>query len=188
MQRNPEPPSQPPTGELNRPRRWRHRGRLIGLALVPAGLLLAACSSSTPAASPTSSSAASPSPSSSGSVTKTANSSKFGTILVDMNGNTVYTLTNGGQAVSCSGACASVWPPVLLSSGQPATHNGLALYTFIGDKSAGQANGDGINSFGGVWHVVKVSGTGSTSSSGSSGAGGSNGTTSTTSGGGGYGY
>jgi predicted lipoprotein with Yx(FWY)xxD motif len=113
----------------------------------------------------------------------------YGTILVDKNGKTLYTLTNGGHAVSCTGACASAWPPLLLPSGQPATHNGLALYTFSGDQSPGQANGEGISSFGGVWHVVKVSGTGSTSpSSGPSGTGGSSGTTTTSTGNGGYGY
>lgn len=176
------------TEGFNPPRSWRHPGRLLGLALVPAALVLAACSS-TPTASTTSSSAASPSTSSAASVTMTASNSKYGSILVNKNGSTLYTLTNGGQAVQCTGACATVWPPLLLSSGQPATHDGLALYTFSGDQSAGQANGEGISSFGGVWHVVKISGTGSTSS-GSSGSGGagSGGTTSTSSASGGYGY
>ena len=189
MRKGPEPSIQRPTGELKPLRRWSRRGRLLSLALVPAAVVLAACSSSTPTTSPTSSSAANPSASTSASLTMTASNSTYGTILVDKNGKTLYTLTNGGQAVSCTGACASVWPPLLQSSGQPATHNGLALYTFVGDQSAGQAKGEGISSFGGVWHVVKVSGTGSTSSGGSSSSGaGSSGTTSTSSGSGGYGY
>ena len=117
---------------------------------------------------------------------KTASNPTYGTILVDKNGKTLYTLTNGGgQEVSCTGTCASVWPPLLTSSGQPATHNGLPLYTFSGDQSPGQANGEGISSFGGVWHVVKEGGTGS---AGSSSGAGSSGTTRSTSGSGGYGY
>jgi predicted lipoprotein with Yx(FWY)xxD motif len=190
MRKDPEPSIQLPTGELKPPRRWRRRGRLLSLALVPAAVVLAACSSSSPTAAPTSSSSANPSASSSANLTMTASNSKYGTILVDKNGKTLYTLTNGGQAVSCTGGCASVWPPLVQSSGKPATHNGLALYTFSSDQSAGQANGEGISSFGGIWHVVKVSGTGSTSSGGSSSSGaGSSGTTSTSSGkSGGYGY
>jgi hypothetical protein len=66
-------------------------------------------------------------------------------------------------------------------------YKGLPLYRFSGDVNAGAANGDGINSFGGVWHVVKVSG--GSSSTGApapapSGTTGGGGTTSTTSGGG----
>lgn len=169
--------------------RWR-RGRLVGMALVPAALVLAACSSSTPSASSTSSSTANTSASPAASVTKTANNSMYGTILVDMNGKTLYTLTNGGHAVACTGACAAAWPPLMLASGQPATNNGLPLYRFAGDQAAGDANGEGISSFGGVWHVVKVSGTGTSSSGAAGGAGttGTTGTTNTTSGSGGYGY
>jgi predicted lipoprotein with Yx(FWY)xxD motif len=32
--------------------------------------------------------------------------------------------------------------------------NGHPLYRFGGDRSKGQANGEGIKSYGGVWHVV----------------------------------
>jgi predicted lipoprotein with Yx(FWY)xxD motif len=108
----------------------------------------------------------------------TAKNSKFGTILVDSKGMTLYTLTDNGQPVACSGDCAMVWPPLLLPTGttkvtgsegvkglgtvaadggQLVTHNGAGLYRFSGDQSAGQANGDGINSFGGIWHVVSTS-------------------------------
>jgi predicted lipoprotein with Yx(FWY)xxD motif len=99
-----------------------------------------------------------------------------GTILVDSKGRTVYTLTNAGQAVPCSAECLGVWPAVLvkagskpkggrgvtklgvMSGGNQVTQNGLPLYRFAGDSKAGQANGEGISSFGGVWHVVKTSG------------------------------
>jgi hypothetical protein len=71
------------------------------------------------------------------------------------------------------------------TGGMQVAYKGLPLYRFSGDVNAGAANGDGINSFGGVWHVVKVSGgsssTGAPAPSGTTGGGG---TTSTTSGGG----
>jgi predicted lipoprotein with Yx(FWY)xxD motif len=106
----------------------------------------------------------------------TAKVSGVGTVLVDSKGKTLYTLTNGGQAVPCTGACAAVWIPLLLAAGshlkdangvkglgtmaggQQVTAGGLPLYRFTGDAKKQQAHGEGINSFGGVWHVVKVAG------------------------------
>jgi predicted lipoprotein with Yx(FWY)xxD motif len=127
-------------------------------------------------------------------VVKTATSSTLGTIVVTNDGKTVYTLTNGGQQVPCSGACLQVWPAVTLPAGTTnvtgtgvnnvgtgpggtVTINGAPVYTFSGDASAGSTNGEGINSFGGTWNVVKASG-GTTGGSGS--------TSTTVSGGSGY--
>jgi len=56
-----------------------------------------------------------------------------------------------------------------------ATYDGHPLYTYVGDKSPGQAKGNGLNASGGVWHEVTVSGSvapAPSSSSSSSGAGG----------------
>jgi len=127
-------------------------------------------------------------------VVKTANTA-LGTIVVTKDGKAVYTLTSGGQQVPCSGACLQVWPAVTLPAGTTkatgtgvknvgtaagghVTINGAPVYTFSGDAGAGTTNGEGINSFGGTWNVVKASG-------GSSGGGGSTATT-TQSGGPGY--
>jgi predicted lipoprotein with Yx(FWY)xxD motif len=123
---------------------------------------------------------------------KTKKLKGLGTVLVDAKGRTLYTLTNAGQPVACTGGCTSVWPPLLLPAGSTpkgakgvtglslvggqVAASGLPLYRFSGDSKAGQANGEGISSFGGVWHVVKVGG--SASSTGSS----------KPSSGGGYGY
>jgi len=123
-------------------------------------------------------------------VVKTAKSSTLGTIVVDSTGKTVYTLTNGSQQVPCSGACLQVWPAVSLPAGTTkatgtgvknvaamgtqVTINGAPVYTFSGDTAAGSTNGEGITSFGGAWHVVKVggsSGGGSTSTTVKSGSG-----------------
>jgi predicted lipoprotein with Yx(FWY)xxD motif len=97
----------------------------------------------------------------------------------------------------CNGSCATFWPPVkgpaTLSSGMSgklsmitrsdgsvqATFNGHPLYTYTGDKSAGQATGNGLNVSGGVWHEVTVSGAAPASSPASK---------SSSSGSGGYGY
>jgi predicted lipoprotein with Yx(FWY)xxD motif len=177
--------------------------------LVPAAAIAAACgsSSSTNSTSSTNSATTNTSSAAGPPAVQTANNAKLGTILVDSQGRTLYTLTNNGAAVACSGACAAVWPPSLLPAGQktvstgPGVSNvtavngsggtqvaykGLPLYRFSGDATAGAANGDGINSFGGIWHVVKVSGGSSGTGAPGGGTATTGGTTSTTSGGGGY--
>jgi predicted lipoprotein with Yx(FWY)xxD motif len=120
----------------------------------------------------------------------------LGAVLVDSHKMTLYTLTNNGQAVPCDGQCAAAWPPLKTSAGstpKPAkgitgigvtgtgtqvTADGLPLYRYSGDAKSGQANGEDISSYGGVWHVVKTSapaasakGSSSSGSSGSSGYG-----------------
>jgi len=57
-------------------------------------------------------------------------------------------------------------------SGTQVTYGQWPLYTFSGDTGAGQANGQGIKSFGGVWHPVAPSGQPVSSSGVSSGGGG----------------
>jgi predicted lipoprotein with Yx(FWY)xxD motif len=74
-----------------------------------------------------------------------------------------------------TGECATLWPPVLLPSGvttatgaagvtglgiasmnggMQVTEGGAPLYRYSGDSAAGDTNGDGLSSFGGVWHVA----------------------------------
>jgi predicted lipoprotein with Yx(FWY)xxD motif len=97
-----------------------------------------------------------------------------GTILVDAQGKALYTLTDAnGAAVACTGACAAAWPPLTVAAGATAkagkgvkkvsatsdgqvTSNALPLYRFSGDTQTKAAKGEGINAFGGTWHVVKV--------------------------------
>lgn len=176
--------------------------------IVVAGVGLAACgsdsSSSAKPASSSSSSTSSTTPAASGIVKKAENAS-LGTILVTADGKTVYTLTKDGAAVPCTGGCLSVWPPVTLpsgtdtatgasglgvvtvSAGKQVTSNGMPIYTFVQDSAAGDAKGEGLQSFGGTWHVVKVAATSTgapstaTNNGGGTGGGGSTGTTGTTS-------
>jgi predicted lipoprotein with Yx(FWY)xxD motif len=159
--------------------------KALGLSAL---ITLAACGSSkasvTPSAQPsvpTSTSAPTPttkkSATSSTPVVMTASTSQFGSVLVDGKGMTVYTLTNGGKQVLCTGECATFWPPLLLPSnmmtalgasgviglgtataagGLQVTENGARLYRFSIDKAPGDTKGEGISSFGGVWHVVEA--------------------------------
>jgi predicted lipoprotein with Yx(FWY)xxD motif len=110
-------------------------------------------------------------------IVATATVPGVGTVLVDARGRTLYTLTNAGRAVPCTGPCASAWPPLVVSAGaklkgakgtkslammaatRQVTSGGLPLYRFAGDTKTHQANGNNLTSFGGTWHVVKVSGT-----------------------------
>jgi predicted lipoprotein with Yx(FWY)xxD motif len=203
-----------PVATGDRPARrwtWIQPRRAILLALVPAAAIAAACGSSSTTSSTSTTKATTATSAAAAATVQTTNNAKFGTILVDSQGRTLYTLTNNGKAVACSGACASIWPPALLpagqttvtagagvtnvstvsaNGGQQVAFSGSPLYRFSGDPSAGQANGDGINSFGGIWHVVKI-GSGSTgigSTGGSTGTtGGGSGNTTTTAGGSGSG-
>jgi len=102
-------------------------------------------------------------------------------IVVSAKGLAVYTLSGDSQQdPKCTKAngCFSAWHPVTTTARKPAvgsgvsgkvavwhrdgfeqlTLNGHPLYTFIGDKHADSASGDGLMSFGGTWHVVKVAG------------------------------
>jgi predicted lipoprotein with Yx(FWY)xxD motif len=115
-----------------------------------------------------------------GAVTVKAQKTKLGTILVGSNGHTLYLFEKDtGAASTCAGACASEWPP-LTTKGAPkavaglkasmlSTHKrsdgttqvlygGHPLYYFAGDQSSGQANGEGLNFFGGAWYAVGPSG------------------------------
>jgi predicted lipoprotein with Yx(FWY)xxD motif len=107
----------------------------------------------------------------------TASNTRLGTILVDRAGMTLYTLTSNGRTVSCTGSCLSVWTPLPSATGanpvggtgvgslgtvmrpdgsQQVTVNGIPVYTFKGDAAPGDAKGQGIRSFGGVWLVVEA--------------------------------
>ena len=161
-----------------------HRSRtplLLTLSLV-AVVALAACSSDSKSSSSTTTTttaAGSATTKTAKAIVVSANVPKVGAVVVDDQGRTVYTLTDGaGKAVACTGPCLTAWPPVLVvapatatgsggvtgvssvagSSGTQVTIKGLPVYTFSGDPGPGVANGEGLSSFGGTWHVVRVSG------------------------------
>lgn len=89
-------------------------------------------------------------------------------------GHTLYVfdadLASPGQSV-CNGDCAANWPPLAPPAGKTLTapfsaitradgskqlaYAGRPLYAFIVDTAVGQTSGDGINAFGGVWHIAR---------------------------------
>lgn len=134
---------------------------------------------------------------SSGAATVTASSTGAGTVLV-VGGRTVYLFERDrGAHSTCSGACATNWPPTTTAGAPKAgggatasmlgttkrsdgmtqvTYAGHPLYFFAGDSSAGQTNGQGVNAFGAKWYVVAPNGVAVTrQASGSSGGGSSGG-------------
>ena len=117
-----------------------------------------------------------------------ANNSKLQqSVLIDAQGRTLYALSpeTSGHLLCKSATCLHVWPPltvgsraVRLSAGAGVhgtlgllrrgmgtwqlTLRGMPLYRFSGDHARGQANGQGLQSFGGTWHAVSAaSGAGS---------------------------
>jgi len=106
-----------------------------------------------------------------------------GAVLVDAEGRTLYIFEPDKHSkVTCVSSCASLWPPLKLSSGQSAvgpiqlkasllgsdpdpeggrvvTYAGWPLYTYAADTAVGQDNGQGIETNGGLWYVISPSGT-----------------------------
>jgi predicted lipoprotein with Yx(FWY)xxD motif len=136
-------------------------------------------------ASPTSAPSASAAPTSSAATVKVETVTGVGPVLVDSSGRTLYLLTADHQSmVSCTSTngCTGVWPPLDLPAGTTTaspgsgvqagllstiqapggktqvTYNHWPLYTFAGDGGPGQAKGEGINSFGGVWWALTSAG------------------------------
>jgi predicted lipoprotein with Yx(FWY)xxD motif len=116
------------------------------------------------------------------------------TVLANAKGFILYSFAPDTATVSkCTGACAQIWPPVTGSATAgpgvtgklgtitrsdgttQATYNGHPLYTYTADTTAGQANGNGLNVNGGVWHVVTASGAAPPAGSGGGNSGGVNG-------------
>jgi predicted lipoprotein with Yx(FWY)xxD motif len=111
------------------------------------------------------------------------------TVLTNSKGFTLYSFALDTPATSnCNGTCAANWPPVKGSVTAPgvkgtfgtikrsdgsiqATFNGHPLYTFTADTSPGQAKGNGLNAFGGVWHEDTTSGSAAPASSPASNGG-----------------
>jgi predicted lipoprotein with Yx(FWY)xxD motif len=109
--------------------------------------------------------------------------SGVGTVLVTEKGYALYMFApDNHRTVTCTGACAGTWPPLMLPSGgtlaagpgvnaallgsdpDPAggrvvTYDGWPLYTYTGDVAPAQATGQGIDLNGGEWYVLRPSGT-----------------------------
>lgn len=133
-------------------------------------------SSSTPASATASTASAAAASSGAGAeAVKTASNATLGaTALVDAQGRTLYHLSGeqSGRFLCTSAACVAAWPPVSASAtstgvsglgtvrrpdgSEQLDYNGELLYTFSGDRAAGEANGQGIKADGGTWSAVTV--------------------------------
>jgi predicted lipoprotein with Yx(FWY)xxD motif len=101
-------------------------------------------------------------------------------IVVNPAGHAVYTLSSDSErhpACTSANGCWSFWPPARTTARHPAAApgirgkltvwrhagirqlvlNGHPLYAFSVDKARDVAGGEGLNSFHGVWHVVRTS-------------------------------
>ena len=115
------------------------------------------------------------------SATVSLRSTKLGPILVNAQGRTLYLFAKDRNGTSsCTGSCATFWPPLLSRSRPTAgsgvkaallgrtrrsngsmqvTYNKHPLYTFSLDKQAGQTKGQGSLASGGRWWAVSARGT-----------------------------
>jgi predicted lipoprotein with Yx(FWY)xxD motif len=161
-----------------------HRRMLLALPVgAAAATALVACSSSSSSSSsaptsatPTASAGAASSPATASASSVTSATIGGVKVLTNSKGFTLYSFAPDTSTKSnCNGACAASWPPekgpvtasgftatfgtITRSDGTTqATFDGHPLYTFTGDTAPGQANGNGVNAFGGLWHEVPTSG------------------------------
>ncbi|WP_381801888.1 hypothetical protein [Streptomyces niveus] len=124
-------------------------------------------------------SSSSPSSSSSAPAVDVKNG-KFGKMLVDENGMTLYEFDKDTKNKSmCNGSCATAWPPFTVKSkpaagkgvkanlitmtkrddgSEQVTYNGRPLYRFEADKKSGDVNGQDVNAFGAKWFIMNPDG------------------------------
>src|SRR5690349_20599509 len=92
--------------------------RRIPSFFIATGLLLAACTSSGATAAPPTPVPANPSPPAAGAAVGVETTS-LGTVLVGPAGRALYIHAGDGMNMStCSGGCATAWPPLTIVSGQ----------------------------------------------------------------------
>ena len=111
-----------------------------------------------------------------------ARAGKLGTVLVTNKDFALYVFApDQARRVTCTGDCATSWPPLLLHAGETVaagpgvrpgllgtaqnpgggrvvTYHGWPLYTYLGDATAGQAAGQRVDDDGGYWYVMRPSG------------------------------
>jgi predicted lipoprotein with Yx(FWY)xxD motif len=153
------------------PRRPRRRRTIIEIGLTALALALGAAFAAMALAS---------SPATVGSASSTALGER---VLVNAKGRTLYVLTpeTSRHLLCTSSECLKFWPPLTVPSRGTklvrgagvhgrlgilqrkngvlqVTLNGLPLYRFAEDRASGEVNGQNFKGFGGIWHVLGVSG------------------------------
>lgn len=107
----------------------------------------------------------------------------LGDVLADAHGRALYMFPpDAGMRVTCTGACAGTWPPVVIadrkrpsagrgvrsrllstlvdpnSGARVVTYAGHPLYRYAGDVQRDTANGQAIVNDGGPWYVLSPTG------------------------------
>jgi predicted lipoprotein with Yx(FWY)xxD motif len=126
-------------------------------------------------------------------VKEAENASLSKSILTDAQGRALYALSGETEAhlLCTSQECLSTWAPLTVPTGASTaraaaglhgklgvlhrsggvaqvTINGQPLYTYAGDHAVGEANGQGLKSFGGTWTTLAGTGQPAISSKASS--------------------
>ncbi len=124
---------------------------------------------------------------------KTAKADTLGDYLTDANGRALYLfLVDTSKMSNCTDACATTWPPVLVSDASDLpkiaegmdqsllgtvergdgtvqlTYNGWPLYYYAGDVATSDVNGQGLND---KWYLVTLEGMGTSITAGELGGG-----------------
>lgn len=107
-------------------------------------------------------------------------STRYGKILQDSRGRTLYLFTKEkGKTSRCYGDCAVAWPP-MITRGKPVaikgakqsklgttkrkggktqvTYNGHPLYYYVDEDEPGEVLCQAVAEFGGIWYVVNRNG------------------------------
>jgi len=107
-----------------------------------------------------------------------AKNPKLGKIVVSSSGFTLYHNTKEKGSIKCTGACAKIWPPLLVGQSEKVkagpginlaklgkikrpngrfqvTYYGKPLYRYAPDTKSGTVKGEGI---GGIWFAIKTNG------------------------------
>jgi predicted lipoprotein with Yx(FWY)xxD motif len=108
-----------------------------------------------------------------------AHNRKYGSLLVTSSGLSLYHMTAERRgSIKCTGACARLWPPLIVSGGSrptagagasasklgtikrpdgriQVTYNKMALYRYSLDTKAGNVKGQGVE---GIWFAVTPAG------------------------------
>jgi predicted lipoprotein with Yx(FWY)xxD motif len=145
-----------------RRRRWSRLGRVLVAGALVLGAPLAAVALGAGA----------------NTVTSTSNAALGERIVIDAQGRTLYALNpeTTHHLLCKTSECLKFWPPLTVHSSRSlkagsgvrghlgvlrraagvlqVTLGGHPLYRFADDHAKGQANGQGIHGFGGVWHVI----------------------------------
>jgi predicted lipoprotein with Yx(FWY)xxD motif len=161
----------------------RSNSRLFSIAGLALGVAMVAGACSSAAATPVSNVAgATQAPATAMAATSvtlaSTNDPSLGAYLTGQNGMTLYVLTkDSADTSSCSGACATNWPPLAAAAGATitgptgatapfatitrsdgivqVTYNHMPLYYYSGDSKAGDTGGQGKF---GTWFVAPLSG------------------------------